>query len=49
MNQFRLLYVDYGLTWFVGSAFIGMLYDRTMIGLIGFAITIQAVAMLILF
>ena len=48
-SAFGIFYVGYGTAWFAGSAAMGLLYDRTIPGLVLFAIATQAVAIFVLF
>ncbi|MBD3883694.1 MFS transporter [Phormidium tenue FACHB-886] len=48
-SAFGIFYLCYGLAWFLGSALMGMLYDRSLLTLIGFSITAQFIAALVLF
>lgn len=47
-SAFGIFYLCYGLAWFLGSALMGVLYDRSLVTLIGFSITAQFIAALIL-
>jgi MFS family permease len=47
-SAFGIFYVGYGLAWFAGSAAIGLLYDRSIIGLVLFSVVAQLIAVGIL-
>jgi predicted MFS family arabinose efflux permease len=46
---FGMFYTVFGVGWFLGSALMGFLYDRSIGGLIGFSIITQIVAVPILY
>jgi len=48
-SAYGLFTAGYGLSWFIGSAVIGFLYDRTITGTIIFCVTLQLVAIPVLF
>lgn len=48
-SAFGIFYVGYGLAWFAGSAVLGLLYDRTIGGLVLFSVIAQMVAVVVLF
>jgi predicted MFS family arabinose efflux permease len=41
---FGLFYIGYGAGWFVGSVAAGLLYERSVLGLVIFAVTVQLVS-----
>ncbi len=41
---FGLFYIGYGAGWLVGSIAVGLLYERSLIALVGFAVTAQLVS-----
>jgi MFS family permease len=47
-SAFGIFYLCYGLAWFIGSALMGVLHDRSLVALIGFSIATQFIAALIL-
>jgi MFS family permease len=47
-SAFGIFYVCYGLAWFAGSVAIGLLYDRTIGGLVLFSVVAQLIAVGIL-
>lgn len=47
-SAFGIFYLCYGLAWFLGSALMGVLYDRSVIALVGFSVVAQFIAVLIL-
>jgi len=46
---FGLFYTAYGIAWFLGSAAMGFLYDRSVITLIIFSMVLQLIALPVLF
>jgi predicted MFS family arabinose efflux permease len=46
---FGLFYTGYGIAWFLGSAAMGFLYDRSIITLIIFSILLQLIALPVFF
>lgn len=48
-SAFGLFYVGYGAAWFVGSAAMGLLYDRAIAGLVLFSLVVQVAAVGVLF
>ena len=46
---FGLFYMVFGVGWFAGSALMGWLYTRSIIGLIGFSVLSQIAALPVLF
>jgi predicted MFS family arabinose efflux permease len=48
-SAYGLFTAGYGLTWFLGSAAIGFLYDRTIAGTIIFCVALQLAAIPVLF
>ncbi|NEQ27693.1 MAG: MFS transporter [Microcoleus sp. SIO2G3] len=46
---FGLFYVGYGMAWFAGSVAMGLLYDRTLVGLVGLAVVAQLAAVAVLY
>ncbi|MBW4554006.1 MAG: MFS transporter [Aphanocapsa sp. GSE-SYN-MK-11-07L] len=46
---FGIFYVGYGLAWFAGSVAMGLLYDRTVVGLVYFSVVAQFAACSVLF
>jgi predicted MFS family arabinose efflux permease len=48
-SAYGLFTAGYGLSWFIGSAAIGFLYDRTITGTIIFCLTMQLAAIPVLF
>lgn len=47
-SAFGIFYLCYGLAWVLGSALMGILYDRSVIALVGFSVVAQFIAVLIL-
>lgn len=47
-SAFGIFYLCYGLAWFLGSALMGVLYDRSVIALVSFSVAAQFIAVLIL-
>jgi MFS family permease len=47
-SAFGLFTAAYGISWFVGSAVIGMLYDRSLALTVGFCVVLQLAAVLLL-
>jgi MFS family permease len=47
-SAFGIFYVGYGIAWFIGSAALGLLYDRTLIGLVGLSWGMQIAAVAVL-
>ena len=45
---FGLFYTGYGIAWFLGSAAMGFLYDRSIITLIIFSMALQLIALPVL-
>jgi MFS family permease len=43
-SAFGLFYIGYGAGWLVGSAAAGLLYERSLLGLVIFAVTVQLVS-----
>lgn len=43
-SAYGIFATGYGLSWFLGSAFMGILYDRSVISLVVFSIVIQLAA-----
>jgi hypothetical protein len=48
-NAFGIFNAVYGITWFLGSALMGFLYDRSLYTLVAFGITAQLAAAVIFF
>lgn len=48
-SAFGIFYLCYGLAWFLGSALMGVLYDRSVTGLVIFSVVAQLGAIAILF
>jgi len=48
-SAFGAFNAAFGLMWFVGSVVMGMLYDRSLIALVVFAMTVQVIAGVIFF
>jgi len=47
-SAFGIFATGYGLSWFLGSAIMGVLYDQSIGLLIGFSVVIQWIAIAIL-
>jgi tetrahydromethanopterin S-methyltransferase subunit E len=47
-SAFGIFYLCYGLAWFVGSAWMGVLYDISVSALVGFSVIAQLIAVVIL-
>lgn len=47
-SAFGIFYTGYGLSWFLGSAWMGILYDRSLGALVVFSVAIQLAAIPIL-
>lgn len=47
-SAYGIFNTGYGLAWFVGSALMGVLYDRSLIALVSFSVVIQLIAILVL-
>jgi MFS family permease len=45
---YGLFNAGFGLAWFLGSALLGYLYDVSLLGLVGFSVSAQVVAVLLL-
>jgi MFS family permease len=45
---FGIFYVGYGIAWFLGSTAMGLLYDRTIMGLVGLSLGAQIAAVVVL-
>ncbi|MGQ9864674.1 MAG: MFS transporter [Pseudanabaenaceae cyanobacterium] len=43
-SAYGIFNTGYGVAWFVGSTLMGMLYDQSMAGLIGFSVLLQSIA-----
>lgn len=43
-SAYGIFATGYGLSWFLGSALMGILYDRSVVWLVGFSIVIQLLA-----
>ncbi len=48
-SAYGILNSAYGVLWFAGSALMGMLYDRSLYGLVAFSVVAQLVAIPLLF
>jgi hypothetical protein len=48
-TAYGVLNSGYGLLWFVGSALMGVLYDRSLPALIAFSMGVQLLAVPVLF
>lgn len=42
---FGVFHTGYGVAWFVGSAWMGWLYDRSVLGLVAFSVALQMAAL----
>ncbi|MCS6815041.1 MAG: MFS transporter [Cyanobacteria bacterium] len=47
-SAYGIFNTGYGLAWFIGSAVMGVLYDRSLIALVSFSVIMQLLALLIL-
>ncbi len=45
---FGLFHTGFGIAWFLGSALLGFLYDRSIMGLILFSVLVQLCAVPVL-
>jgi len=43
-TAYGIFNAGYGIAWFMGSALMGWLYDRSLVGLVSFSIVIQLAA-----
>ncbi len=44
---FGVFHTGYGLAWFIGSALMGWLYDRSVLALVTFSVLAQVAAMVV--
>jgi len=47
-TAYGIFNAGYGIAWFMGSAIMGWLYDRSLVGLVGFSIALQLAAIPVL-
>src|SRR5512133_1015546 len=48
-TAFGLFYTGYGIAWFLGSAVMGLLYDKSILAVVLFSVILQLVAIPVLF
>jgi predicted MFS family arabinose efflux permease len=48
-TAYGIFYTGYGILWFLGSAFMGCLYDHSISGLVAFSVIAQLIAIPLVF